>query len=142
MVKKSRAALGRMSRNKGKNFERQVANMLKDRGFEARRAVQYDGLYDHDIKTELPFNFECKAVESLNIYKAMDQSKVDASRLDTLPTVVHKKNRMTILITMEFIDFIDLLQWATGYVDDQNTLDLKKYREYKRKQLEDDAELI
>lgn len=141
---KSKSQMGRMSRNKGKAFERKVAKMLSLRGFAARRAVQFDGTFDHDVKTELPFNFECKAVESLNIYNAMKQSKQDASRFDNIPTVVHKKNNNPVLVTMEFVDFIDLLQWATGYVDEENTMDLLEARKTMKKVLENDndAELL
>lgn len=126
---KTSSQIGRMSRNKGKAFERTVSKMLTSRGFPARRAVQFDGMFDHDIKVEIPFNFECKAVENLNIYKAMVQSRADALRANTIPTVVHKRNNTTPLITMDFTHFLDLLQWAMGYVDEGNTLDIKEYRE-------------
>lgn len=128
MVKRTRAQIGRASRRKGQTFERTISKMLSNRGFEARRAVQFDGLYDHDLRTDLPFNFECKAVEKLNIVTAMVQARQDAERKNTVPTVVHKKNNTPILITMDFTDFIDLLQWATGYVDDENTMSLEEAR--------------
>lgn len=127
--KKTKSQIGRMSRVKGKNFERRIAKILEARGFEARRALQYDGLLDHDLKTNLPFNFECKAVERLNIYQAMEQSRGDSHRKGTHPTVVHKKNNCTPLITMDFNDFLDLLQWALGYVDEVNGMDLTEIRE-------------
>lgn len=127
--KRTRSAIGRASRNKGKVMERLIANMLTARGMPARRAVQFDGLWDYDVKVDLPFNFECKAVENLNLYKAMQQSKADASRKGDTALVVHKKNNNPILATMEFTDFINLLQYALGYVDEENTLELMPFRE-------------
>ena len=127
--KRTRSQVGRGSRNKGKVFERAVSKMLTARGIPARRAVQFDGTFDYDIKVELPVNFECKNVQNLNIHKAMIQSRADAKKNGDLPVVVHKKNNAPMLLTMDFTDFIDLLQWGLGYVDEQNTLDLKDFRE-------------
>ena len=127
--KRTRSQIGRGSRNKGKNFERAVSKMLTARGVPARRAMQFDGTFDYDVKVDLPFNFECKNVESLNLYKAIQQSRADAKRKGDIPVVVHKKNQHSALLTMDFTDFLDLLQWAIGYVDEQNTIDLKDYRE-------------
>ncbi len=120
---------GRMSRNKGKVFERTVANTLKLRGIEARRSAQFDGAFGHDLTTELPINFECKAVENLNLRSAYEQAVADSTRANTLPVVIHKKNNQTVMATLSFSDFIDLLQWGLGYVDEYNTLDLKEFRE-------------
>jgi len=138
--KRTRSQIGKASRNKGKVMERRIANILKDRGFEARRAVQFDGLFSHDIHTDLPFNFEAKAVENLNINNAMEQARTDSRRDGTTPTVVHKKNGKPLLITMDFTDFIDFMQFAVGYVDDKNAMDLReirvKYTEKMRSELE------
>jgi len=139
---RTRSQIGRSSRAKGANFERKLANMLKARGFDARRGVQFNGMFDHDVTTDIPFNFEAKAVESLNIYKAYKQSTSDARVDGSTPLVVHKKNNNPILCTMGFDDFIDMLQWALGYVDEENTMDLKETRDkyVKKMQTETDAE--
>lgn len=128
-AKRTASQRGKMSRNKGKNLERFVATSFKSRGFEARRAVQYDGAFSHDVKIDIPFNLECKAVENLNIQQAFQQAYTDSQRAKTIPVVVHKKNNQRILTTMEFTDFIDLVQWALGYVDELNSMDLKEFRD-------------
>lgn len=127
--KKTGAQRGRMARNKGASFERFIANYFKERGFKSRRASQYDGAFSHDINIDIPFNFECKAVESLNVRQAFDQAYTDSQRANTIPVVVHKKNNKKILATMDFNDFVDLIQWALGYVDELNTIPLKDFRE-------------
>ncbi len=106
--------------------------------------MQYDGLFDHDVKTDLPFNFECKAVETLNIHHAMDQSRIDATRHDNTPLVIYKKNNKPILAVMEFTDLIDLLQWATGFVDEENSMYLEKIRSIMKKvgELDNEASLL
>lgn len=131
---------GRMARNKGATFERLVANTLKDRGIKARRTSQFDGAFGHDLTVELPINLECKAVESLNLGQAYEQAVADSKRDGTMPIVIHKKNNKPVMTTLAFSDFIDILQWALGYVDEYNALDLKEYREVfmdrKRKEIE------
>lgn len=141
---KTASQRGKSARLKGKTFERKVANILTDRGIDSRRSVQFNGAFDYDLTTEVPFNFECKAVESLNIYNAMEQSQADAKKDGYIPTVVHKKNNKPILVTMEFQNFIDILQYALGYVDEKNTAPLKEFREkfIDKKQLEDDASCL
>lgn len=125
MVNKTRSKMGRAARIKGKAFERTVANYLKSRGFTARRALQFDGSFAHDLDVNVPFNFECKAVEKLNIHEAMKQAVKDAQLANTTPVVVHKKSHRPPLVTMSLDDFTDLLQWAVGYVDASNALDLR-----------------
>ena len=101
-------------------------NMLKERGFRARRGVQFNGLLDHDVRTDLPFNFECKAVERLDLYAAFQQSRDDCAKGEH-PLVVHKRNRGQVLLTMQFDVFLDLLQWATKKLDNVNCLHLEKF---------------
>lgn len=101
------------ARAKGASFERTIANILKERGYDAKRQIQFGfGSHDNpDVKHSLEgLHFECKAVENLNLYKAMEQSKKDCEGTDLKPTVVHKKNRKDILITLKFDDFLDLYE--------------------------------
>ena len=52
-------------------------------------------------------HIEAKAVERLNIYDAMAQSKHDA-RAGEIPVVMHKKNHCKVLVTMELDAFMTL----------------------------------
>lgn len=96
------------SRSKGADFERSVANKLREYGYESRRGQQYSGANgDADVVGLPGIHIECKAVERLNIYTAMKQSENDA-REDEVPIVIHKKNYKGILVTMQFEDWIRL----------------------------------
>ena len=113
--KKSEASRrGRASRNKGKRGERELANMLKARGFDARRGVQFKGgINSPDVICEsLEFiHMEAKWVEALNIYNAYKQSKDDSGK-EKIPVVVHKKSHREVMVTMSFFDWINLVQCA------------------------------
>lgn len=96
------------SRRKGAEFERKLANLLKEYGYSARRGQQFCGANgDADVVGLEHIHIEAKAVEKLNLYDAMEQSKNDA-RPDEIPVVIHKKNRKNILVTMEFDEFMKM----------------------------------
>ena len=98
------------SRQKGAAFERKVANILKQYGYDCRRGQQYCGVNgDADVIGLEGIHIEAKAVERLNIYEAMEQAKRDA-RENELPAVFHKKNRKEILVTMILKDWLQLYQ--------------------------------
>ena len=96
------------SRQKGARFERRLAGILRDYGYDCRRGQQYSGANgDADVIGLPGIHIEAKAVERLNIYDAMFQSKRDA-REGEIPVVVHKKNNCNILVTMELEEFMRL----------------------------------
>ena len=98
------------SRQKGARFERSLANILKEYGYDCRRGQQYCGANgDADVIGLKGIHIEAKAVERLNIYEAMEQAKRDA-RENELPAVFHKKNRKEILVTMTLKDWLQLYQ--------------------------------
>ena len=96
------------SRRKGAEFERKLANILKEYGYTARRGQQFCGANgDADVIGLPNIHIEAKAVEKLNLYDAMEQSKNDA-RSEEIPVVIHKKNRKGILVTMELDAFMNM----------------------------------
>lgn len=97
------------SRDKGARFERKIAGLLRDYGYDtARRGQQFCGANgDADVVGLPGIHIEAKAVERLNLYDAMQQSQRDA-RSDEIPVVIHKKNNCKILVTMEFDNFMKL----------------------------------
>ena len=67
------------SNNKGKNGERELATILREYGYDSRRGQQYCGSNgDADVVGLPGVHIECKRVERLNIYDAIEQSKNDA----------------------------------------------------------------
>ena len=104
------------SRQKGARFERQLAKVFREHGYEARRGQQYCGANGDADVVGLPFtHVECKAVERLNIFDAMAQSKHDAKEGE-IPIVCHKKNRTGWLVTMEIEDFFTIYrEWECSH---------------------------
>lgn len=96
------------SRDKGARGERELANILKEYGFEdARRGQQYCGANgDADVVGLKDIQIECKRVERLNIDKAMEQAKRDASVNGTIPVVFHRRNNKEWLVTMQLDKWI------------------------------------
>lgn len=103
-------ATGRTSRNKGKVGERELAAALRAEGFEsARRGQQYSGSETSADVVGLPgIHIECKRVERLNIYEAMEQAQRDAGESGELPAVFHRRNRKPWLVTMPLSDWMIL----------------------------------
>ena len=97
------------SRRKGADFERKLAGLLREYGYtDSRRGQQYSGANgDADVIGLPHIHIEAKAVEKLNLYDAVEQSKRDA-RPDEIPVVIHKKNRKNILVTLEFNEFMKM----------------------------------
>ena len=96
------------SRRKGAEFERTLAKMLRNYGYECRRGQQFSGANgDADVVGLPGIHIEAKAVERLNLYDAMAQAKADA-REGELPAVFHKRNRCKVLVTMEIDDFMEI----------------------------------
>ena len=100
------------SRAKGAAGERELANILKEYGYDARRGQQFSGANGDADVVGLPYiHIECKRVEALNLSKAMDQSRRDTiaamkkeERL-LFPTVFHRKNKEGWMVTMDLDTF-------------------------------------
>ena len=101
------------SKQKGAEGERELAHKLKEYGYDAKRSVQYNGKDGQADVLGLPdIHIECKRVEKLNIYDAIDQAKRDAKNGDK-PTVFHRKNRREWLVTMPLDEFMEIYE---GYM--------------------------
>ena len=103
------------SRDKGKRGERELANALKEYGYETRRGQQYSGANgDADVVGLPDIHIECKRVEKLNIYEAVRQSIRDARYFEK-PTVMHRRNNAPWLVTMMLDDWMELYEaWEQG----------------------------
>ena len=96
------------SKKKGKTGELEIANKLKEYGYNCRRGQQYCGIEGNADVFGLPgLHMEVKRVEKLNIYDAISQAIIDA-RTGELPSVFHRKNRCEWLVTMRLDDFMQI----------------------------------
>lgn len=104
------------SRAKGARNELNLAHFFQRWGFEARRGQQFSGLQgDADVVGVPYLHLECKAVQKLNLDKAMEQSIRDA-REGEIPTVVHRKDRQEWKITLALEDFMPIFM---AYVEEK-----------------------
>lgn len=96
------------SRNKGAAGERELANILKGYGYEARRGQQFSGANgDADVVGLPSVHIECKRVEKLNLEAAMQQAIRDAKEGE-VPVVMHRRNREDWKVTLSLEDFMKL----------------------------------
>lgn len=101
------------SKQKGARFERHLASIFREFGYnKARRTAQYCGnTGDASDVVGLPYiHVEAKHQEQMRLYDWMDQAKRDAAATDKflLPAVFHKKNNHNILVTMELEDWMQI----------------------------------
>lgn len=96
------------SRAKGKRGELEVAKILREHGYEARRGQQYKGGGDSPDVVGLPgVHLEVKRVEHLRLYDALEQSERDSADQE-IPVVVHRPDKRPWVVVMRFEDFLDM----------------------------------
>lgn len=104
--------MGRLvnSKAKGKRGELEVAKLLRDYGFEARRGQQFSGSPDspdvvHNIEG---YHVEVKFTERLNLYAALEQAENDGDIQET-PVVFHKRKHKPWVVIIFAHDFMEML---------------------------------
>ena len=103
--------MGKMSKNKGKVGERELAAELRRLlGIEARRGVQYCGSPNSpDVVADISgVHVEIKRTERLSLYSAMRQTVGDAGT-DKVPMVFHRQNREEWLAIVRLNDLPELV---------------------------------
>ena len=102
--------MSKFSRDKGKRGEREVALILREHGFEARRGQQYCGANgDADVVGVPGLHIEVKRTEKFRMYEALDQAINDA-REDELPVVFTRKNNCDWVACLRLDDFMALFK--------------------------------
>ena len=104
--------MGKLSREKGKRGERELAALFRKYGYAARRGQQFSGSSDSpDVVTDLDWlHVECKRTEVLNLYKALEQAEADAGV--KIPAVFHRKNSQPWVAILRAEDFLSLVRKA------------------------------
>ena len=109
--------MGKMSRDKGKRGERELARILRGMGYKARRGQQYEGGSDSPDVVGLPgIHMEVKRTERFDLEGAMEQARNDCDPF-SLPAVFHRKNGRQWVVVM------DLEDWMLMYKGYRGTLD-------------------
>lgn len=102
--------MGKLSRDKGKRGEREVAELLREHGFEARRGQQFKGTSDSpDVIHNIPNVFiEVKRRESLSLYPVLEQAKLEAGA--NVPVVFHRRSDKPWVAIMYADDFLRVMR--------------------------------
>lgn len=108
--------MGKMQRNKGARWEREIATRLREvfHGAEIRRGQQGDGAVRPDVVCPLVW-VEAKAGGAWTYEGATNQACEDAARAGAYgatrwPVVLAKRNRARPVAVMDLDDFLDLLR--------------------------------
>lgn len=106
----------RSAKSKGRRLQNQVKELLLEAFTELepddiRTAIM--GETGEDIKLspaarrEIPFSFECKNQEKINIWSSLEQAEENSG--DSKPVLIFKRNRSKTYAVLEIDDFIDII---------------------------------
>ncbi len=96
-----RVKLGKTSRRKGHNFEREIAKLLRQYYPSAKRQLEYQDGVGFDIAETGDLSVQCKVGKSFKIEKALKE----AVRDNKIPLAITKKDREDIVVSMYWKDF-------------------------------------
>ena len=115
---------GKMSRNKGKRYERELASAFRDYGYDARRTAQYCGnTGDAADVVGLPgIHIEAKRVEQFRIYDWMAQAVHDSVASGNIPAVFFRKNNAETLVTLRLDDFMNIYKEWDASNDEKRSM--------------------
>jgi len=98
---------------KGSSFERKIVKDLISSGLDkyARRSIMSGAVFeDGDIKTSLPFVFECKKQEKISLYKWWNQAKFENRSGGRKKSVlIFKSNNKDTLAIMDWNDWLEIV---------------------------------
>lgn len=116
-------SMGKLSRTKGHNFEREVAGVLRDIFPEAKRQLEYqeDECKGVDIANTGKYKIQCKCKKkyvSVNTMKEIQCGKED------VPIVVTKAMREEPMAILPWKDLINLIRDAESKPKPDNRFDI------------------
>ena len=107
----------RSAKNKGKRLQNSVRDILLEtfdtlEPDDIKSAVMGDSGEDIQLSPAarkiIPFAFECKNQEKLNIWSSLEQAEENAQ--SHTPVLIFKRNRSKTYAVLEINDFIDLIK--------------------------------
>ena len=107
----------RSAKSKGRRLQNQVKDILLEAFTELepddiRTAIM--GETGEDIKLspaarkQIPFSFECKNQEKINIWSSLEQAEENSG--DSKPVLIFKRNRSKTYAVLKIEDFISLIK--------------------------------
>lgn len=107
------------ARQKGKRLELKLASLLRSKGLdESARRMPLSGAMSHlptDIYTRLPYSFECKNQERVQLWDWWEQARGQA-HMARPPVLVISGNFRPILAVVEVDTLLDLLKIEQDYL--------------------------
>jgi Holliday junction resolvase len=101
--------MSRSSQRKGAAGERELADKLREYGYDTERGGSLTFGDVPDLIGLPGIHIECKRVEKLNVTEAMQQAIRDSERFhDGTPALFHRKNRQPWLVTLRLEDFMKI----------------------------------
>lgn len=113
---------GRAARLKGHNFEREIANLIKEIDPTARRNVSESQSGSFDILTALPFAIQCKCFSRWHVtpHSVLDQAIEHAK--EKIPVgIVRISNKRPDLAIIRLQDFVGILREFYAEKKDTNS---------------------
>ncbi len=111
------------SRAKGARYEREIAKWFREEldQTDARRGQQFSGGTDSpDVVNCLEgIHWELKHVESLNVYKAMQQAIRDCGQ--KVPAVIHRRNNVESHVTVRLQDLVRFARQVTDSLNSEQS---------------------
>ena len=104
--------MGRSSQRKGADGERELAGILRGRGYDIERGGSLSYGEVPDLVGLPGVHIEVKRVERLNVPEAMVQAIRDAARFGGAPSLFHRRSRSPWLVTMRLTDWLELYERA------------------------------
>lgn len=107
---------GRRSRNKGASGERELARVLRERGFEARRGAR-NGVAGRDGGEDISHSIEgvwleAKRAERVALHDWLKQAEADCPE-GRRPVVAFRRNREPWRVVLGLDHWLDLLRGAS-----------------------------
>lgn len=108
--------MGKLSRTKGANFEREIAKYFQDMGWsKARRKLsQYQETDGCDLENVEPFVVQCKSGKKINVLIAFKEA-LGSSKKGEIPMAVVKWDRNKPLFVLDQEGITRLLNAWTDY---------------------------
>lgn len=104
---------GKMSREKGKRGEREIAKILREHGYgDAKRTAQYCGSTGEaaDVEGLRGFHLEVKHQETIRLDEWWNQAVHDSTFTGNIPLVVFRKNHQKWRVCMDFETFLEVIK--------------------------------